>query len=382
MSLTAQLHGLKKLDEAGGQEYLAEILDAIASPANIVHYVELVQVKYRQRRLIRACRTAEEECYQTDDLKPIAANLEHTCYDLLSDHQKGGPRLFSEINRENLKRFERLVQRKEPPGIPTGFTKLDQATGGLRKSDYIIIAARPSHGKTALALDIAFNILPKDDEIIILFSLEMSADDLWDRSISKQSRIPLKNIRTGFINHKDETVSVITASGDLDSTPLVIDATPGLTPTEMLSRTQNICNRLKKRPALVIVDYLQKVSPDRRENTREVEVSSISSRLKDMPKILGCPLIATAQLNREAEKRPVDKRRPQLSDLRESGAIEQDADLVLGLWRKGQYIRTDQHKHHAELTILKHRNGPVGSIDLSWDPDTTTFRNFAREENS
>jgi replicative DNA helicase len=377
VTLTAWLKDQGQLEAVGGPGELAELVDAVPSTANVAHYIRLVKEKAVRRQIIQSCREALVDSSSDKSIEEVISGLQRNCLSVLVDGKKSGPRQFKYINRESFEMLQKHVEQETQPGLRSGFAGLDEQTGGLRIGDLVVVCARPSMGKSAFAANVAVNVALSGG-LVLVFSLEMQNADLWGRIIAKQSKIPFWYIRNASLSRNDWS-RIIKAIGDLDEIPLWIDDSPSLSPTEVLLRTQKISLELKARPTLIVIDYLQIMRPDEKNQNREREVSSISAACKGIAKQLECPVMLLSQLNREVTKRK--DQRPQLSDLRESGAIEQDADVVIGIFRKWPLEQIDANKTHAEIGVLKQRNGPIGwDKDIEWDPNTVSFRDKQNEQ--
>ena len=337
-----------QLEAAGGAVYLGELAQAVVSGANAVHWAKIVRDKSMQRALIAA-----------------SAQIISNCYDAAKDV----PMLLDESERAIFSISERSNNKSVTTGVTTGYMQLDKMTAGLQPTDLIILAARPSMGKTAFALNVAMRGALSGGATVAIFSLEMSAESLMDRMMCAWGRVELSRVRRGYL--EDEDWAKLTASADaLSRAKIFIDDTAGLTPIALRAR----CRRLKAEHGLdlVVVDYLQLMHSSRNES-RELEISDISRNLKALAKEMKVPVIALSQLNRKGEER-TDKR-PVLSDLRESGAIEQDADLIMFIHREDAYHKNKDYVRtgKAEIIIGKHRNGPTGTVELAYRPEFTAF---------
>ena len=363
--------------EIGEMEFVREILSSVPTSANIKHYAQIVKNKSTLRKLIRKIKKIEDTCYEEkDDINTILFNAEK---DVTSVTQGGGAGEFQhigEVVRDALDRMSAAAKAGgKITGIPTGFTDLDYKTSGLQNSDFILVAARPSMGKTAFVLNIAQYVSVKHDYYTAIFSLEMSKLQLVNRIISMESRVDSKNIRTGSLSPA-EWGSVAEGASRIGNSHLIIDDTPGITIGDLRSK----CRKLKSENKLdlIMIDYIQLMSGGGRSESRQQEVSEISRALKGLARELNVPVIALSQLSRAVESRP-DKR-PMLSDLRESGAIEQDADVAMFIYRDEYYNKDSDRKGIAEIIIAKQRNGPVGTVELVWLPDLTKFANASLDK--
>ncbi len=358
--------------EIAGMEFLRDVLASVPTSANIRHYAKIVKDKSVMRRLIRAAQDIEESCYGGgEELDGILFKAEKN---ISAITQTGGGEFqpIGEVVIEALNRIQAASNAGgKITGIATGFTDLDYKMAGLQNSDLILIAARPSMGKTAFALNIAQNVAVRHDVTTAIFSLEMSKLQLVNRIISMESKVDSKNIRTGNLSPA-EWASIAEGASSVGTSKLIIDDTPGISVGELRSK----CRKLKRDDnlGLVIIDYIQLMVSGGKSESRQQEVSEISRSLKGIARELNVPVIALSQLSRAVESRP-DKR-PMLSDLRESGAIEQDADVVMFIYREEYYNRDTDRKGEAEIIIAKQRNGPTGTVNLAWIPDFTKFGNL------
>ena len=365
------------LEEAGGAAYLASLTDLVPLASNVVYYAKIVREKSILRQLIATTSDIAGRCYEEqDDIENLLDEVEQTVFEISRD-QSG--QNFEPLNRIITDAFEKitvLAERKELiTGVPTGFEQFDKMTAGLQPSDLIIIAGRPSMGKTALAMNMVQNTALNYKTPVAVFSLEMSKTQLGLRLLCSQSRVDSHDLRTGFIKDHDWP-KLTRAAGDLSDAKIFIDDTPALTVLEMRAKSRRL--KAEHDIGLVVVDYLQLMRG--RAESREQEISEISRSLKAMAKELSIPVIALSQLNRGLESR-TDKR-PQLADLRESGAIEQDADVICFIYRDEVYNKSEDNpkKGIAELIIGKQRNGPTGTVELAFIGKYTTFENLAYPE--
>ena len=362
--------------EITSMEFVRDLLNAVPTSANVRHYATIVSEKAVLRRLIRLSEEIENECYLNKE--PVEVILEETekrMFQLLQQRNSGDYVPIRQVVMNTLENIERASKTKgSVTGLPTGFTDLDYKTSGLQPSDFILIAARPSMGKTAFVLNIAQYMACKKDKAVAIFSLEMSREQLMNRLFSMESKVDSQNLRTG--NLKDEDWSkLIESAGMIGESKLIIDDTPGISIGELRSK----CRKYKLEHGLdiVIIDYLQLMTGSgRRTDSRQQEISDISRALKALARELNVPVVALSQLSRAVEQRT--DHRPMLSDLRESGAIEQDADVVMFIYRDDYYNKDSEDKGIAEIIIAKQRNGPIGTVNLVWLPDYTKFANIQR----
>ena len=361
--------------EVYSTEMIAGLIAAVPTSVYIKDHAQIVADKALLRRLIHAAEEIGAECYaQNKDMESILNDAEKRVYDLT---QKGAASDFTPINKIVLAAMEKIEEASRVhgniTGIPTGFTDLDNRTAGLQPSDFILIAARPSMGKTALALNIAEHVTFEEDKCVAIFSLEMSKESLMNRMFSMQSHVDAQKIRTGDMTDR-EWSDLMESAGRIGKSKLIIDSTPGISVPEIRSK----CRRFKMDHGLdlIIIDYLQLMSGSAKNDSRQQEISDISRALKGLARELDVPVIALSQLSRAVEGRP--NHRPMLSDLRESGAIEQDADLVMFIYREDYYKEDTEKKGIAEVIIAKQRNGPIGTVELAWVPHQTKFQNLAK----
>ncbi len=374
VTLRAALEGAGDLEPCGGPAYLAALLDGVPRSVNVEHYARIVREKATLRELIHAAQWIQTNAAGTgagtDD---ILDEAEKRIFRVAEDRLRTGFVHIRQSADESLKLIEELTERQElVTGTATGFLEFDEMTAGLQPTDLIIVAARPSMGKTALALNIAANAAVRHGKSVGVFSLEMSHQQLFLRLLCSEARVDAHRLRTGRINTEDWQ-RIIKAYRELCDTRLYIDDTPGVSALEVRAKSRRL--KLEHGLDLLVVDYLQLMRGNGRYDSRQQEISDISRSLKELAKELGVPLIALSQLSRAPEQRGGDHR-PQLSDLRESGAIEQDADVVTFLFREEIYKREDPDlRGKAELIIGKQRNGPIGTIDLVFIREFTRFEN-------
>lgn len=379
ITVTNILRDWNKLDEVGGPAYLASLTDIVPMSANIVHYGKIIQQKAILRRLIQVSTEIAARCYdEQGDIDNLVDEAEQHIFEISRSKSGQAFQPLSKIIPLTFKHIEKLAERKELiTGVPSGYDEFDKMTAGLQPSDLIILAARPSMGKTALAMNIAQNASMLSKVPVAIFSLEMSKEQLAMRLLCSVSRVDSQRLRTGFLKDSDWP-KLTRASGMLEDAPIHIDDSPAITVLEMRAK----CRRLKSEHdiGLVVVDYLQLMRGRAAAERREQEISEISRSLKAMAKELNLPVIALSQLNRSLESRP--NKRPQLSDLRESGAIEQDADLICFIYRDEIYNQAEDNPKRgiAEIIIGKQRNGPTGKFELTFMKEITTFESRAYQE--
>ena len=362
-------------------EYLGELLASVPTSANVKFYAEIVHEKAVLRRLIRVSEQVTKDCYMdSQPLEDILEDTEKSVFDVIQ--QRGGSEFepIRDVVLRTLDSIEKAAKQKgNITGLETGFRDLDAKTAGLQKSDLILIAARPAMGKTAFVLNIAEYVALHSNSTIALFSLEMSKEQLVKRMLAMNSMVDSQKIRTGDLED-DDWDKLVGSVRKIGNSNLVIDDTSGITASELRSK----CRKLKIEQGLdlVIIDYLQLMTGagKRKSDSRQQEISDISRSLKVMARELNVPVIALSQLSRAVESRP-DKR-PMLSDLRESGAIEQDADVVMFLYRDDYYNKDTELKGIAEIIIAKQRNGPIGTVKMAWIPEQTRFADLAKNMGS
>jgi replicative DNA helicase len=353
------------LEAVGGFEYLTELTDVGTLISNVTLHAKIIHEKYILRRLIKASTEIVERGYENQDVEKLIESAEAEIFDISQNRNR---KSFQNISDLLQMTYDRIVLLHDDPnaltGLSSGFEALDEKTAGFQKSDLILIAARPSMGKTAFALNICQNVAVKEHKSVAIFSLEMAADQLVQRMLAAQSLVSIGDIRTGSIED-DEWVKLARSSAQLAEAKIAIDDTPGITVAEIRSK----CRRLKMNQGLdlIMIDYLQLMSGSGKTENRQQEISTISRSLKQIAREMQCPVIALSQLSRASELRT--DHRPILSDLRESGAIEQDADLVMFLYRDEYYnpeTVDEKFKGIGEVIIAKQRNGETGKVYLAW----------------
>jgi replicative DNA helicase len=361
------------LEAVGGAAYLAALLDGVPRITNVEHWSRIIKEKAVLRNLIHAGNRIVQSCFEGEEEAASLLDLaEKSIFDIAEKRIRTGFQSMREIVKESFRTIDQLSQSKDVvTGLATGFVDIDEMTSGLQKGDLVIVAARPAMGKTSFCLNIAQHVALRVGETVGLFSLEMSKEQLALRLLCADARIDAHRLRTGKLNEKD-WARLAKAYNDLSQSRIFIDDSATISPLEMRAK----CRRLKAEHglALIIVDYLQLVTAAGRSENRQQELSSISRSMKGLAKELGCPVVALSQLSRAPEART--DRRPQLSDLRESGAIEQDADIVMFIFREEEYKPTDENRGIAEIIIGKQRNGPTGSRKLAFIKEFTRFENL------
>ncbi len=368
--------------EICNMEFIAGLINGVPTSANIRHYAEIVHQKAVLRNLIHTTSDIEAECYAgTEATEDILADTEKKIFNIIQNQSSRDIVPISEVVMNSLERIQTAAKSNDPvTGIASGFTDLDMKTAGFQPSDLVLIAARPSMGKTAFVLNIAEYACFRKNYTCMIFSLEMSKEQLVNRLLAMESRVDSSKIRVGNLND-DDWESIIDSAGMIGKSNLVIDDTPAITVSELRTK----CRRYKLEHGLdmVIIDYLQLMSGSgtgRGEVSRQQEISDISRSLKALARELKVPVLALSQLSRAVEQRP--DHRPMLSDLRESGAIEQDADVVMFIYRDDYYNEESDKKGIADIIIAKQRNGSIGTVPLVWLADLTKFENMLKSGNN
>ena len=362
-------------EQIGGLQFVVSISTAVASSVNVKHYAKIVEEKSLLRRLIKTASEVSQISYEgKEDVNFIMEKAEKGIFDIMQNRRTEEFASIRDIAVSAFEKIEDVYHNKgKVTGVATGFADFDAKTAGLQKSDLILLAARPSMGKTAFALNIVQNAAIRGNVPTAIFSLEMSKEQLVNRMLCSEAMMDAQKMRTGELVDSDWPV-LIEAMGPLSQAPIYIDDTPGVSPMDIRSK----CRRLKmeKGLGLIVIDYLQLMTGNGKNESRQQEISAISRSLKAIAREMDAPVIALSQLSRACEQRA--DHRPMLSDLRESGAIEQDADLVAFLYRDEYYFPDSEKKNQAELIIAKQRNGPTGTVDLTWMGQYTRFGNFLR----
>ena len=356
-------------------EFIRDIIAAVPTSANVKYYATIVSEKATLRRLIKVTESITNECYlDKENLENILAETEKKVFDIIQNRSSGDFVSIKDIVIKSLESIESAAKSKgSVTGIATGFYDLDYKMAGLQPSDLILVAARPSMGKTAFVLNIAEYVAVKNNITTAIFSLEMSKDQLVKRIISMNSKVDSQAIRSGELKDED-WIKLVESAKFIGNSGLIIDDTPGISISELRSKCRKF--KLEHNLGLVIIDYLQLMSGNKKSQSREQEISEISRSLKALAREINAPVIALSQLSRAVEQRP-DKR-PMLSDLRESGAIEQDADVVMFIYRDDYYNKDSEEAGVSEIIIGKQRNGPTGTVKLAWLSQYTKFANLER----
>jgi replicative DNA helicase len=361
------------LEKVGSDTYLSNLIDSVPTTSNIESYVKIVEEKATLRALIKAANDVIAYGYaETEEVDKIIDMTEKRIFDVLQNRNSKGYSSIKDILVDAFDVIEKLYKKKSAvSGIESGFKDLDLKTSGLNNSDLIIVAARPAMGKSAFALNIATSVAAKQKVPVMLFSLEMSKEQMVNRILWAEAEIDSMKVRTGKLDSND-WVRLGKASGNLADVEIYIDDTPGLTSAELRAKCRKA--KLEKGIGLVVIDYLQLMESKGRNDSRQQEISEISRSMKILAKELNIPVIALSQLSRTPETR--NDHRPILSDLRESGAIEQDADIVMFLYRDDYYNPDTEKKNVAEIIIAKNRQGATGTVELAWIPQYTKFANY------
>ena len=384
VSLKQALKDRNQLEEIGGAEYLSALYAFVPTAANAAYYIEIVREKYVLRRLIIAFNNLSSQCYDAqEDIGPLLDDAEKEIFAITGEHVKTEIVATKDLVMATIEQIEKLYEnRGSITGIPTGFGDLDKMTLGLHPAEMIVIAARPSMGKTALAMNIAEHVAMNVGKAVAIFSLEMSSQQLVQRLLCSRAKVDLQRVRDGFLSERDFP-KLTAAAAKLAAAKMFIDDTPGLSIMELRAKARRMKSQYDIE--LIVIDYLQllRSTTRRAQDNRQLEISEISGGIKALAKELNLPIVVVAQLNRQPDTRAKEGGRPRLSDLRESGSIEQDADVV-GLLIRPEYYETDEDGKQekageAELIIAKQRNGPTGDVSLTFLKQYTRFENRARE---
>ncbi len=374
VTLIEELRKANSLDEVGGPGYITSLASGVPTSANFIHYAKIVKEKMILRNLINAATQIVSDCFNTAyDVDSLVDKAEQVIFDVSSKKVEQKFSHLREVIKGSIEIIDNLYQRKQNiTGLATGFRDLDIKTAGLQASDLIVIAGRPSMGKSALASCIAEHVGVVEKMPVGFFSLEMAKEQLVQRMLCSHARVDAHKVRTGFLSQADWP-RLVSAAGKLSEAPIYIDDSPGISVLELRAKARRLKAQFDIK--LIILDYLQLMQGPAKADNRQQEISEISRSLKALARELNVPVIAISQLSRAVEQR--SDHRPQLSDLRESGAIEQDADLVILLLREEYYNPTDENKGLAEAIIAKQRNGPVGTINLTFLGEYMRFENLA-----
>lgn len=363
------------LEKVGSEMFLSTLIDSVPTTSNIESYVRIVEEKATLRSLIKAANDILAMGYaSTEEVNSIIEKTEKKIFDVLQNRNSRGYASIKDILVDTFDNIEQLYKKKSKvSGLESGFTDLDLKTSGLNPSELLIVAARPAMGKSAFVLNIAHHVAMRSKVPVMIFSLEMSKEQMVNRILCSEAEVDSMKVRTGDLDSED-WIKLGKASGNLAEAPIYIDDTPGLSSAELRAKCRKA--KLEKDIGLVIIDYLQLMESKGRSESRQNEISEISRSLKILAKELNVPVIALSQLSRAAETRP--DRRPILSDLRESGSIEQDADIVMFLYRDDYYNPDTEKKNVAEVIIAKNRSGSTGTVELAWIGKYTKFANLFR----
>lgn len=378
ITLANMLKEKGQLEPVGGASYLAEIMDAVPMAVNAAHYAKIVHEKATLRRLLEKAVSITSRCFEDrGDLEEILDFAERAIFDISENKVKQCFCSLASILPDTYKAVENAYENKVlVTGVPTGYRALDEKTSGFQPGDLVVIAGRPSMGKTALALNIARNASLETGKPMAIFSLEMSREQLSLRMLSAEARVDSSRMRGGFLSQTDLS-RISRAAGTLYDIPIYIDDSPAISAIEIRAKARRM--KMEKGVGLVIIDYLQLVRGRASAERRDLEISEISRSLKALAKEINVPVVAVSQLNRKVEERT--NKRPVLSDLRESGAIEQDADVILFIYRDEVYNGAEDNPNEgiAELVLAKQRNGPTGTVKLAFLKQYTRFENLAVE---
>ena len=361
--------------EVSSLEFVRDLITAVPTSANIKYYANIVAEKATLRKLIKLNDEISNTCYAgKESLESILEDTEKKIFNVVQKRNVGEFVPIRQIVKNAMDKIEIAAKNKgSVTGIPTGFIDLDYRTAGMQPSDLVLIAARPSMGKTAFVLNIAQHVAFKQNKTVAIFSLEMSKEQLVNRMFSLESNVDAQHLRTGQLSDQ-EWEKLIESAGVIGRSNLIIDDTPGINISELRSKCRKY--KMEHNLSMIIIDYLQLMSGSGRSESRQNEISEISRSLKAIARELSVPVLALSQLSRAVEQRP--DHRPMLSDLRESGAIEQDADVVMFIYRDDYYHKDSEKKGVAEIIVAKQRNGPIGTVDLVWLPEYTKFANLKK----
>ena len=373
ITLKAELSSMGKLDAVGGLEYIAVLPDKVPTTANVDRYIKIVEEKAMLRNLIKTANDILSMGYEpTDEPERVMDLAEKKIFDVMQKKSQKGYTPIKDVLVESFSKLEELYNQKQHvTGVPTGFIDLDKMTAGLHGSEFILIAARPAMGKSAFALNIGAYAATRANIPVAIFSLEMAKDQVANRILCSVALVDSNAVRTGELTDEDLS-KLAETSGELSQAQIFIDDTAGISVMEIRAKCRKL--KLEKNIGLVIIDYLQLIQGSGKSSSREQEIAEISRSLKILAKEIEVPVIALSQLSRAVEARP--DHRPMLSDLRESGSIEQDADIVMFLYRDDYYNEDSEKKNQAEVIIAKQRAGSTGTVDLAWLGQYTKFANL------
>jgi replicative DNA helicase len=373
VTLKEEMSRAGELDKVGGVGYLSSLVDGVPRATNVPYYSKIVKDKSVLRNLISAANRISQSCFgDVEETQMVLDEAEKSIFEIAEGAIRSGFEPISEIVKKTFKQIDELSEKRElVSGIPTGFVEFDEMTSGLQRSDLVIIAARPAMGKTSLCMNIAQHVGLKTNGTVGVFSLEMSKEQLVLRMLCGEARVDMHKLRSGFLSERD-WAKLVQSVSDLSQAKVFIDDTPSISVMEMRAKTRRL--KLEFGLDLVVVDYLQLMQGRGRFENRTQEIASISRSLKGLAKELNVPVVALSQLSRAPESR--GDHRPQLSDLRESGALEQDADVVVFIYREEEYNTTPDNRGIAEIIIGKQRNGPTGVIKMAFIKEYTRFENL------
>ena len=374
ITLKSELSSIGKLEAVGGLEYIASLPDKVPTTANAGQYIKIVEEKSALRNLIKTANDLITLGYDpTQEVEDIIDSAEKKIFEVMQRRNQKGYTSIKDILVDSFTQLEQLYNQKQHiTGVPTGFADLDYKTAGLHNSDLILVAARPAMGKSAFALNIATNAAVRANVPVVIFSLEMSKEQMVNRILCSEAMVDSNKVRTGTIDD-DEWTKLACASGQLSEAQIFVDDTPGISIMEIRAKCRKL--KIEKNIGMVVIDYLQLVQgTGKRGASREQEIAEISRSLKILAKEINVPVIALSQLSRAPEQRP--DHRPMLADLRESGSIEQDADIVMFLYRDDYYNEDSEKKNIAEVILAKHRSGSTGTVELLWLGNYTKFANI------
>ena len=376
ITLKSELKSMGKFEAVGGLEYIVQLPDKVPTTSNVEQYIKIVEEKSMLRALIKTADELITLGYDpTQEVEQVIDTAEKKIFQVMQKKNQKGYSSIKDILVDTFTQLEQLYNQKESiTGVPTGFVDLDYRTSGLHNSDLILVAARPAMGKSAFALNIATNAAVRAKVPVAIFSLEMSKEQMTNRILCSEAMVDSAKVRTGKIDD-DEWAKLAATSGELSEAGIYIDDTPGISIMEIRAKCRKM--KLEKNIGLVVIDYLQLVQgSNKKGGSREQEIAEISRSLKILAKEIDVPVIALSQLSRAPEQR--EDKRPLMSDLKESGSIEQDADIVMFLYRDDYYNEDTEKKNIAEVIIAKHRSGATGTVELLWLANYTKFANIER----